>query len=252
MVPTEIESSKLSSFIVPAVQESTPEVVVVYFESDLQTYEVASLNSKDSVFSYIQQQLASHKNSVSVPFVKVDSLLPLDLLHEFNSAVAFHSGVSSLFAHVPTIASLEELKDHPMLSNNKQPDLLIVDLSHEADTLRAKFARSREVVAAIEQLLANVRHISIYTGQANDAQLQKTFARKRSVEGEAEYQAGNVSDAMATIQPMAPFNYWTPGWFWEVGTIVIIIFGTAAFGIYQLFAIPVTYKLATPKKQKIL
>jgi hypothetical protein len=39
------------------------------------------------------------------------------------------------------------------------------------------------------------------------------------------HQAPNATHVMADILPIAPFNYWTPGWFWEIGLVVIVVFG---------------------------
>lgn len=61
--------------------------------------------------------------------------------------------------------------------------------------------------------------------------------RKRSVESAEEILAANVTPVMMEVKPIAAFNYWTPGWFWEISLIVIIVFGIGMPAILLILVI---------------
>lgn len=73
---------------------------------------------------------------------------------------------------MPVLERLEDLPRHAILTD-RHADVLIVELNHAAATRQQKFARSREIVAAVEAALAGVRHVSIYTGQADAERVQQ-------------------------------------------------------------------------------
>jgi hypothetical protein len=248
-----VASSNLIPLLSPLIEKSNPEVVVLFYESQLQTYEVSSFNSPSSVFAMIQQNIKKNKNSVVIPYVHHDSIFPSLLgraLH--GSTLNYHTGPKSTsFSFIKSTESLESLKNHEIFSNGKS-DLLIIELNHNGDSLQDKFETSGKVMKEVEQILKEVKHISIYTGTPQQINELDSVFLKRSVHEEVE--AFNVTpiEPISTIQAISPFNYWFPGWFWELSTVVILVFGISSFGIYQLFSIPVTLRLAQPKKIKNL
>jgi len=251
-----IVDSVASSNLIPLVTSLLPnsEVVVIFYESQLQTYEVSSFNRPSSVFSMIQQQLKT-KNSVTIPYVFVNSIFPSLLAKEIQgSVINYFTGESSAhFTDVVSIPNLQTLKNSAILSNGV-PDLLIIELNHNEDSLHSKFERSGKIMKEVEFILKDVKHTSIYTGlPPSFSILDKTFMKRSVGDFEEVFNITPLNDTkLEPIQPIASFNYWFPGWFWEIATIIILISAIGSFGIYQLFSLPVTLKLATPKKIKNL
>jgi len=245
-------SHSLVNLIQPLVKESQAKVVVIYFEFNVQTYEVSAYNTPSSVFTLIQQYLKKYDNSITIPYVTQDLMFPILLgnaLQSHNSK--YSSGIDSQFNNVDVINNLEDLNTLYSKSNNEKVELLIIELNHHRNDLHEKFEISGNIMKKVEQALNGKKHISIYTGVPDflDNNLDNLWSKKRD-ENELASQQNITPVSLGVISPIAGFNYWFPGWFWEIGALLIIVIGITSFGLYQLFNIPVTYKLAQPKKLK--
>jgi len=170
-----------------------------------------------------------------------------------SSSLNFHSGEQSdlqNFINIPnSIFSLEDLKKHSFKNNNGKSQLLIVELNHAGDE-NSKFVRSGKYLTEVENLLLSTKHISIYTGLTDlpsNSDLENVMKKRND---DFEFSTNMTPVNFTVINQIAGFNYWFPGWFWEMSFIVIIIFSIGSFGIFQLFNLPVTERLATVKKLK--
>jgi len=249
-------SSELIDIVKPLITPDKPEIVVLYLESQLHTYEVSKYISESSVFSIIKNEMAKNKHLV-VPFAQVETSFASSLGSHLNAnSAVYHSGQDSSYFEsdkFTKLDSINQLRNNVMLSDGKV-DLLIIELNHEYTTFESKYTISGSIMKEVEEILNGVKHASIYTGLTSNMALPfATEFLKRSSEIDFEVNEPLQTQNETSFMPILPiyrFNYWFPGWFWELGAVCFIIFFCASFGIYHLFNLPITMRLAVPKKIK--
>jgi len=107
---------------------------------------------------------------------------------------------------------------------------------------------------SVLKALKDTNHIVVYTGNSYD-QLENTYSEKFATHKRDESLVNmvfqNVSNTtFANITGISGFNYWFPGWFWGIGSVIFVFGFITLFGLYQLLTIPITEKITAPKKQQ--
>jgi len=255
-VDDSITETKLVSMVNGLIEKSNPELVVLFHESQLRTFEVSLFNSESSVFSVLKDQIKS-KNGVVIPYGDIDHTLIGNLAssRKFNGGSILYYFTGEVDKSKTVINSLEELNGHSILSNGKT-DLLIVKLNKKQLSLDEHFLNSGEIMKSVLKALKDTNHIVVYTGNSYD-ELENTYSEKFATHNKRDesfinmvYQ--NISNStFANITGISWFNYWFPGWFWGIGSVIFVFGFITLFGLYQLLTIPITEKITAPKsKQK--
>jgi len=247
-------SEKLAPILDSTILTTNPEIVVFFVESQLRTFEVSAFNSPTSVFRTLQEQVKK-TNALVIPFGSVNTPLYEHLSIKASKYFYFTGERDATPKDATIFRSLSDLDSSSIMSNGRV-DILVIILNRKEESLEEKFRVSGNILQNILEKLKGVSHVVIYSGRS-DEKLDSSFTEKfyslkrdlSSLFSEQSFMWVNMTN-MTNITGISNFNYWFPGWFWNIAAVIFTMVIITSFGTYHLLSLPVTERLNVPSQNK--